>query len=108
MKEKEGQIKEMGGPKAVAEQHERGKMTARERLDLFFDPGTFREIDMFVKHRGIFFGIDKVDIPADGVITGFGKVNGRQVFAFAQDFTAAPALWAKCMPRRSARSWTWP
>jgi acetyl-CoA carboxylase carboxyltransferase component len=88
LREREAKIKEMGGPKAVAAQHERGKMTARERLDAFFDTGSFRELDMFVKHRGTLFGIDKVDIPADGVVTGFGTVNGRQVFAFAQDFTA--------------------
>ena len=88
LRAKEARIREMGGPKAVAQQQERGKMTARERLDYFFDPGSFREIDMFVSHRGTLFGIDKVDIPADGVVTGFGDVNGRQVFAFAQDFTA--------------------
>ncbi len=88
LREKEAKIREMGGPKAVAQQLERGKMTARDRLNYFYDPGTFRELDMFVKHRGTLFGIDKVDVPADGVITGFGNVNGREVFAFAQDFTA--------------------
>ena len=88
LREKEAKIREMGGPKAVAQQLERGKMTARDRLNYFFDPGTFRELDMFMKHRGTLFGIDKVDVPADGVITGFGNVNGREVFAFAQDFTA--------------------
>jgi acetyl-CoA carboxylase carboxyltransferase component len=85
---REAKIKEMGGEKAVTQQRDRGKMTARERIDYFFDPGTFRELDMFVKHRGTLFGIDKVDIAADGVITGYGLVNGRTVFAFAQDFTA--------------------
>lgn len=88
LKEKEAQIKAMGGPKAVAKQHESGKLTARERLDHFFDPGTFRETDIFVKHRCVNFGMEKVDIPADGVVTGFGLVNGRPVFAFAQDFTS--------------------
>lgn len=88
LREREAKVKEMGGPKAVAQQHERGKLTARERLEYFFDPGTFREIDAFVKHRGTLFGLDKMDIPADGVITGYGKVNGREVFAFSQDFTA--------------------
>ncbi|MBP8645696.1 MAG: methylmalonyl-CoA carboxyltransferase [Syntrophobacteraceae bacterium] len=88
LREREAKIKEMGGPKAIAQQHERGKMTARERLDYFFDPGSFHEIDMFVKHRGTLFGIDKVEIPADGVVTGYGTVNGRTVFAFAQDFTS--------------------
>jgi acetyl-CoA carboxylase carboxyltransferase component len=88
LQERESKIKQMGGPKAVAQQHERGKLTARERLDRFFDPGSFRELDIFVKHRGTLFGLDKVDIAADGVITGYGTVNGRQVFAFSQDFTA--------------------
>ncbi len=88
LREREAKVKEMGGAKAIAKVHEQGKLTARERLDYFFDPGTFRELDMFVKHRGTLFGIDKVEIPADGVITGYGYVNGRQVFAFAQDFTA--------------------
>lgn len=88
LREKEAKIREMGGSKAVAQQLERGKMTARDRLNYFFDPGSFRELDMFVKHRGTLFGIDKIDVPADGVITGFGNVNGREVFAFAQDFTA--------------------
>ncbi len=86
--ERETKIKAMGGEKAVATQHERGKMTARERLEYFFDPGSFREMDIFVKHRGGLFGLDKMDIPADGVITGYGKVDGRDVFAFSQDFTA--------------------
>jgi methylmalonyl-CoA decarboxylase subunit alpha len=86
--EKETKIKAMGGPKAVATQHERGKMTARERLEYFFDPGSFRELDIFVSHRGNLFGLDKMDIAADGVITGYGKVNGRDVFAFSQDFTS--------------------
>ncbi len=88
LQERESKIKQMGGPKAVAQQHERGKLTARERLDRFFDPGSFRELDIFVKHRGTLFGLDKLDIAADGVITGYGTVNGRQVFAFSQDFTA--------------------
>jgi acetyl-CoA carboxylase carboxyltransferase component len=78
----------MGGEKALAAHHEKGKLTARERLDLLFDKGTFREIDMFVKHRCVNFEMEKVDIPADGVITGHGLVDGRPLFAFSQDFTA--------------------
>jgi methylmalonyl-CoA decarboxylase subunit alpha len=88
LKEKEALLKAMGGAKAVAKQHESGKLTARERLDHFFDPGTFRETDLFVKHRCVNFGMEKLEIPADGVVTGFGLVNGRPVFAFAQDFTS--------------------
>jgi acetyl-CoA carboxylase carboxyltransferase component len=88
LKEKEAKLQQMGGEDAVKKQHERGKLTARERINLLFDPGTFRETDIFMKHRGTLFGLDKMDIPADGVITGYGKVNGRPVCAFSQDFTA--------------------
>jgi acetyl-CoA carboxylase carboxyltransferase component len=88
LQEREAQIRAMGGAKAVEKQHGSGKLTARERLDLFFDAGTFRETDIFVKHRCVNFGMEKMEIPADGVITGFGRVNGRPVFAFAQDFTS--------------------
>jgi len=84
----EGELKAGGGEKSIQKQHDSGKLTARERLDLFFDKGTFQETDLFVQHRSSNFGLDKVSIPADGVITGFGKVNGRTVCAFAQDFTA--------------------
>jgi methylmalonyl-CoA decarboxylase subunit alpha len=88
LKEREEKIRQMGGEKAVAKQHGDGKLTARERLDLLFDPGTFRELDMFVSHRCINFGMEKVEIPSDGVVTGHGLINGRPVFAFAQDFTS--------------------
>jgi acetyl-CoA carboxylase carboxyltransferase component len=88
LKDKEAVVKGMGGAKAVEKQHGSGKLTARERLDLFFDAGTFRETDLFVTHRCVNFGMEKVDIPADGVVTGFGRVNGRVVFAFSQDFTS--------------------
>jgi methylmalonyl-CoA decarboxylase subunit alpha len=86
--EKEAKIRQMGGVAAVAKQKETGKLTARERLDLLFDAGTFREIDMFVQHHCVNFGMEKTEIPSDGVVTGHGLVNGRPVFAFAQDFTA--------------------
>ncbi len=76
-----------GGPERVAKQHETGKLTARERLDLLFDPDTFQEIDRFVTHRTVDFGMADKKVLGDGVITGFGSIEGRQVFAFAQDFT---------------------
>jgi acetyl-CoA carboxylase carboxyltransferase component len=88
LKKLEGELKAGGGEKNIQKQHESGKLTARERLDLFFDGGTFQETDLFVQHRSSNFGLDKIAIPADGVITGFGKVDGRTVCAFAQDFTA--------------------
>ncbi len=82
-------LMQMGGEKQVKKQHDGGKLTARERLDHLFDQGTFQEIQLFVKHHATLFGMDKKDIPADGVITGFGKVGGRTVFAASQDFTSA-------------------
>lgn len=69
-------------------QHKAGKLTARERIDYFFDPGTFNEIGMFVKNRTVHFGMDKKDVPAEGVVTGFGRVNGRQVMVASEDYTA--------------------
>jgi len=86
LKAREAKLLKLGGDKAVAQHKEKGKLTARERLNLLFDPGTFRELDMFVGHRCSNFGMEKVEIPSDGVITGHGLVNGRPVFAFSQDF----------------------
>lgn len=88
LKQKEQKILGMGGEKALQKRRDKGKLNARERLDLLFDKGTFRELDMFVTHRCTNFGMEKVEIPADGVITGHGKVDGRIVYAYAQDFTA--------------------
>jgi propionyl-CoA carboxylase beta chain len=77
-----------GGGKARLEaQHKRGKLSARERIELLMDKGSFEEFDMFVEHRSIDFGMEKMRIPGDGVVTGWGTVNGRTVFAFAKDFT---------------------
>ncbi len=76
-----------GGPARIEAQHKRGKLTARERLELLMDKGSFEEFDMFVEHRSADFGMEKSKIPGDGVVTGWGTVNGRTVFAFAKDFT---------------------
>jgi propionyl-CoA carboxylase beta chain len=76
-----------GGPERIAKQHEAGKLTARERLELLLDPGTFTELDKFVMHRSSEFGMGDKRIPGDGVVTGYGRIDGRQVFVFAQDFT---------------------
>jgi len=85
--DKQAQLRLGGGEKALAKRKEQGKLTARERLDLLFDPGTFTETDLFVKHRGTELGMASKETPAEGVVTGFGKVDGRTVFAFSQDFT---------------------
>jgi propionyl-CoA carboxylase beta chain len=76
-----------GGEKRIEAQHRRGKLTARERIELLLDTGSFEEFDSFVQHRCTDFGMEKSKIPGDGVVTGWGTVNGRQVFVFAKDFT---------------------
>jgi propionyl-CoA carboxylase beta chain len=76
-----------GGEKRVAAQHDKGKLTARERLDILLDPGSFEEFDTFVEHRAVDFGMAKTRVAGDGVVTGWGTVNGRKVFVFAKDFT---------------------
>ncbi|MEH7124436.1 acyl-CoA carboxylase subunit beta [Bacillus sp. JJ1773] len=76
-----------GGDERIAKQHEKGKLTARERIDLLVDPGTFVELNPFIEHRCTDFGLDGQKGPGDGVVTGYGKVNGRPIFLFSQDFT---------------------
>src|ERR687892_437534 len=76
-----------GGEERIQRQHKSGKLTARERLKLLLDEGSFQEIDKFVMHRCNDFGMDNSRLPGDGVVTGWGAIDGRQVFVFAQDFT---------------------
>ena len=76
-----------GGKERIEAQHKRGKLTARERIDIFLDEGSFEEFDMFVEHRSTDFGMEKTKFAGDGVVTGWGTVNGRTVFVFAKDFT---------------------
>jgi methylmalonyl-CoA decarboxylase alpha subunit len=84
---KKDKIHEAGGVKRVEKQHAQGKLTARERLIQLFDEGSFVETGMFVKHRCVDFGMENVEAPAEGVVTGYGTVAGRLVYAYAQDFT---------------------
>ena len=99
----EQQAKAGGGEKRIQQQHDSGKLTARERIEFLFDPGTFQELDLFVQHHCTNFGMDKIYIPADGVVTGYGQIEGRTVYVYAQDFTvsggslgmaAKPPAWA--------------
>jgi len=76
-----------GGQKRIDAQHKKGKLTARERIELLLDDNTFEEWDMFVEHRSVDFGMAEQKIPGDGVVTGYGMINGRLVFVFSQDFT---------------------
>ena len=87
LEEKTAKIMEGGGQKAIDKQHALGKKTARERIDLLLDPGTFHETDRFVSHRCSNFGMEDKVFPDDGVVTGYGKIDDRLVFVYAQDFT---------------------
>lgn len=87
LEEKEREAELGGGPERIRKQHEMGKLTARERIDLLLDKNTFVELDKFVVHRCTDFDMDKKKYLGDGVVTGYGKIDGRQVFVFAQDFT---------------------
>ena len=87
LKKKKQSAKLGGGKDKIKKQHEKGKLTARERVDLLLDPGTFTEMDMFALHQCTDFGMEKNRIPGDGVVTGYGKVNDRLVYVFSQDFT---------------------
>lgn len=87
LRERKQKVELGGGVERIEKQHAKGKLTARERIHLLFDEGTFVELDAFVKHRCTNFGMEKVNAPAEGVVTGYGQVNGRVVYAFSQDFT---------------------
>jgi acetyl-CoA carboxylase carboxyltransferase component len=90
--------------KAIEARHKAGQWTARERVDYFFDTGTFTEIGLFVKHRTVHFGMDKREVPAEGVITGYGKVNGRPVVAISEDFTAMAGTFGEYHGKKFVRA----
>ena len=87
LEKRRGEARLGGGEKRIEAQHKRGKLTARERIELLLDKGSFEELDMFVQHRSSDFGMEKTKIPGDGVVTGWGTVNGRTVYLFSKDFT---------------------
>ena len=87
LEEKRAAAQSGGGQQRIDAQHAKGKLTARERIELLLDPGTFEEWDMFVEHRCVDFGMASQGVPGDGVVTGYGTVNGRVVFVYSQDFT---------------------
>ncbi len=87
LRKRRATIEAGGGAKRIEKQHAKGKLSARERMALLFDEGTFVELDAFVKHRCTNFGMEKLEAPAEGVVTGYGQVDGRLVYAYAQDFT---------------------
>src|SRR5262245_28497887 len=87
LRQRKEQAKLGGGSRRIENQHKKGKLTARERLDLLLDPGSFNELDMFVTHRTSGFGLEEQKMLGDGVVTGYGKIAGRLVYVFSQDFT---------------------
>ncbi len=88
LEERKQTLRQGGGPKRIERQHAKGRLTARERIDRFYDPGTFVEIDLFARHRCTYFGMENREIPADAVVTGHGKVDGRLIFVYSEDFTS--------------------
>jgi acetyl-CoA carboxylase carboxyltransferase component len=94
---------EGGGPERIAQQHARGKMTARERLALLLDEGTFQELGALATHNISEFGMDKQRFPGDGVVTGFGKISGRRVAVFAQDFTVVGGSFSEVQANKICR-----
>ena len=97
---------QMGGKPAIDERHAKGQLSARERLDVLFDAGSFVELGMWMKHRTTAFGMDKREVPAEGIITGFGTVNGRTIVAAAEDFTAMMGTFGEGHGRKLARAIT--
>src|SRR5580693_1413708 len=87
LEHKRDRARDGGGAPRIEAQHAKGKLTARERLEVLLDPDSFEEWDMFVEHRSHDFGMAEQKVPGDGVVTGYGTVNGRLVFVFSQDFT---------------------
>lgn len=103
LNQKKAEAKLGGGEKRIEAQHKKGKLTARERLHFLFDEGTFEEIGMLVTHRSTNFGLDKQKILGDGVVTGYGYVNGRLIYAFAQDFTVLGGSLAEAHAQKICR-----
>lgn len=87
LNQKRAKVEQGGGELRIRSQHKRGKLTARERIDLLVDEGSFVELNPFIEHRATHFGMDQTEAPGEGVVTGYGKIHGRDVYVFAQDFT---------------------
>jgi len=93
-----------GGQERIDQQHAKGKLTARERLGLVFDQGTFEELDPLVTHRSTDFGLADKKPVGDAVVTGYGKINGRTVFAYAQDFTVMGGSLSEVVGKKNIKS----
>ena len=107
LKKRDQLAEEGGGAKRRERQHKEGKLSARERIELLLDEGTFEETDKLVTHRCRDFGMEEQKFYGDGFITGYGRVDGRLVYVFAQDFTVFGGSLSETNAPRSSRSWTW-
>ena len=103
LKEQREQIKQGGGPKRIETQHAKGKLTARERITRLLDEGSFQEIDAYITHRHRDFGMDRQYYPGDSVVTGLGKINGRAVCVYAQDFTVLGGSFSEVQGQKVAK-----
>jgi len=101
------QAKLGGGIEAIEAQHKKGKLTARERLEKLLDPNTFIELNQFVTHHCVEFDMDKKKVFGDGVITGFGTIDGRPVAVFAQDFTFMGGSLGEMHAKKYVKLWIW-
>ena len=106
LRELNEQAKLGGGQKRIEEQHAKGKLTARERIELLLDPGSFNELDKFVVHQCTEFGIAERKFLGDGVVIGYGTIDGRLVYVFSQDFTVFGGSLSMSLQKKSANSWT--
>ena len=103
LKEQREKIRQGGGPKRIEAQHAKGKLTARERIARLLDQGTFQEIDAYITHRHTDFGMDQQRYPGDSVVTGFGKIDGRLVCVYAQDFTVLGGSFSEVQGQKVAK-----
>ena len=107
LNEKRSQISLGGGAEKIKKQHDAGKKTARERINALLDENSFVEVNAFAKTRSIDFDMQKKKVPGDGVVTGYGSINGRLVFISSQDFTVIGGSLEKCMLRKLLMLWIW-
>jgi acetyl-CoA carboxylase carboxyltransferase component len=103
LRELEATARQGGGEKRIAAQHDKGKLTARERIEKLLDPGTFEELDMFAQHRQTNFGLGEQKFLGDGVVTGYGKIDGRTVYVYAQDFTVLGGSMSEVQSRKVSK-----
>ena len=102
LERRQDEARNAGSERSVQRQHDKGKLLARERIDYLLDPGSFHELDMLARHRALDSGIEERPY-TDGVVTGWGTIDGRKVFLFSQDFTVFGEHSVKSSPRRSTK-----